>query len=65
MGKRKIVVHSEQELSFSSLEARFKFPNLFLHFPNILKRFLAALLSDTKCLLQHYSDFDFSWPIKA
>ena len=28
-------------------------------------KFLAALLSDMKCLSQHYSDFHFSWSIKA
>ena len=28
-----------------------------------LKHFLAALLSDIKCLLQHDSDSFFSWPL--
>ena len=67
-----IVVYGEQEFSFSTFAAHFKFPNLFLLFLLNLKRFqkvfktsLGCLLSDMKCLLQHYSKFDFSWPIKA
>ena len=70
---KQLVVYSEQELfSFSTFAAHFKFPNLFLLFLLILKRFqkvfktfLGCLLSDMKRLLQHYSEFDFSWPIKA
>ena len=64
--RKKIVNHGEQEFSFSTLAAPFNFPNLFLLFLLILKCFqkfqkcfLAALLSDMKCLLQHNSDFIF------
>ena len=60
----------EQEFSFSTFAARIKFPNLFLLFLLILKRFqkvfksfLPALLSVIKCLLHHYNNF--SLPIKA
>ena len=50
-----------------------KIPNLFLvlfllilkRFQKVFKTFLGCLLSDMKCLLQHYSALDFSWPIKA
>ena len=71
--KNKLVIHSEQEFSFSTFAAWFKFPNLILLFLLIFKRFQNVfqmfrcwfLLSDMKCLLQRYSDFDFSWPIEA
>ena len=45
---------------FQLLQYALNFQNLFLIFLFILKCFLAALLSDMKCLPQHYSDFDFS-----
>ena len=67
---KELVVHVEQEFSFSTFAAHFKCPNLFLLFLNILKglkkffkHFVAALLSAMES--QHYSDFDFSWPIKT
>ena len=62
---KELVVHGEREFSFSTFATRFKFPKLFLLFLLTVKRFLAALLSDMKCLLQHYSDINFSWVIKA
>ena len=69
---KQLVVYGEQEFSFSTFAAHFKFSNLFLlfllilkHFQKVFKTFLGCLLSDMKCLLQHYSKFDFSWPIKA
>ena len=72
MGKR--IGHLRwTRFSFSTFAACFKCPNLFLPFLLILKHFktanlnhfLAALLSDMKCLLKNSSNFDFSWPIKA
>ena len=62
---KELVVHGEWEFSFSTFATRFKFPKLFLLFLLTVKSFLAALLSDMKCLLQHYSDINFSWVIKA
>ena len=40
---KKSVVDGEQEFSFSTFAARFEFPNLFLVFLLILKRFWAAV----------------------
>ena len=67
---KKLVI---QEFSFSTLAAPFNFPNLFLLFLLILKCFqkfqkcfLAALLSDMKCLLQHNNDFIFlQWKVSS
>ena len=57
---KELVVHGEREFSFSTFATRFKFPKLFLLF-----LLTGILLSDRKCLLQHYSDVNFSWVIKA
>ena len=67
---RKIITCSSLRwtiFSFSTFEAHFKFPNLFLlflliikHFQKVSNTFLGCILSKMKCLLQHYSNFDFS-----
>ena len=70
---KKLVIHGEQEFSFSTLSAPFNFPNLFLLFlliskcfQKFQKCFLAALLSDMKCLLQHNSGFVFlQWKVSS
>ena len=70
--KEFIVVHIEQEFSFSTFAVLISKPFstlLFYSFLSVskqfLKRFLAALLSYMKCLPQHYKNFDFSGLIKA
>ena len=65
--------HKGKEFFFSTFAGNLKFPNLLLLFQylNILKSFQKVslnvswlpLLSDMKS--QHYSNIDFSWPIKA
>ena len=69
---KELVVHIEQEFSFSTLAAWISKPFstlFFCSFKNVskqfFKRFLAAVLSDMKCLPQHYKNFYFSGPIKA
>ena len=68
---KQLVVHGEQEFSFSTFAARISkpFSTFSTHFKKnsekFLKRFLAALVSDMKRLQQQYSDFDFSSSIKA
>ena len=70
--KRLLIIYSEQEFSFTTFAAHFKFPNLLLLFLLILKRFQKAFKTFLGCFMVWYEMFtttlqyfNFSWPIKA
>ena len=69
---KELIIYREQEFSFTTFAAHFKFPNLFLLFLLILKRFQKAFKTFLGCFMVWYEMFtttlqyfNFSWPIKA
>ena len=69
---KELIIYSEQEFSFTTFAAHFKFPNLLLLFLLILKRFQKAFKTFLGCFMVWYEMFtttlqyfNFSWPIKA